>query len=515
MDTEVRAGSINERGFLETLGSRQGFNVISALDEIIANSTDADAKRIHFYKNEHEICMSDDGVGMSQTTLFNMFDMYRPQRRHKSIGSFNIGGKVGLRILSNTSHTLVISLIRGQYTTAVVPWDEIYTTWKYKDAIVIRQSTPEEIDLFHLQMERESGTTIWFPFVQSTWDAIQEQFEIHQHNTLDPEKSIAYKFGRFNTVITGFDHSTHKSFEMPKYNPSRQVQPTLGTKYNQINIYKKDDTYRYVTDSSKEILRFGKDRFETKSSPAEPLKSWDRVGTFYLEFYAPYEDSPPVGGSGTWVSPHATEVFNPPPSPANRSSWTDMHDPITIYKSNYPIGTVSIEKMTGSKRANFEGWCRYWVHANVHYDTEDGNKMLDELVGIQENKNQLQDVFPIQCKRLIDELRKEYSKVLIQKYSEKCEPEPKCKETKLKEPVRKVAPKKNYKEFVSCSDVIDPNLRSLDTELPVPEPVLEKLVPEPDPPLESPVDSYTKLLHFIELHKGTPRLDDACKLLGL
>ena len=553
------AGSINEPGFLENLTKGRGATLLSGLDEILANCIDARSKHIRII-DYVDTTINDDGKGMKLPTLRNMFDMYGLQKRHKTIGNFGIGGKVAMKLLSNTTTVTVVTLHEGVYHTAIVPWDEIYRTMTYTKMITLQPSAPEEIQMFQEQMPRSSGTTIKFASNPEFTELLEGQFNIsriaadkHLKMGIVPEKSMTYKFGRFDTQIE-YVNDTGKTILLPKYNPSLKVQPCLGTRRNQINVYRgPKGTLRYITDSNKEIKSRGDTQYETKStqltdSQIESIQAtFERVGTFSLEFYAPYVDAPPSGGDGSWVSPHAEDIFNPPEKRQSaRNRYSTMHDSITVFKSNYPIGSVSIEGLAGCKRASFEGFCRYWVYADVHYETEDEG-MLDEIVGIQENKNQLQDIFPIPCKRLIDELRFEYSKVLIRKYDKSAEPvvstSSPVKEALVKariDPPSKLESKtasKPAKPVPAAPPVKAPPAKASPIQSPVAPPsvpltapsIQSIAVPLAAPSIQSiavplgaqpiqthvPTDSYTKLMQFIELHKGTPKLDDACKLLGL
>ena len=435
MDT---AGSINEEGFLHSLGERQGVNKLSSLDELFANAIDAKSKRILCRRDMAGITINDDGVGMTRESLIHMFDMYRLQRRFKTIGNYGIGGKMGMFILSDKSNMRVITLHDGIYMTANVPWKDILETKTYSNSISVHSSVPEEIHLFQSMMERTSGTTILMPPNEDTWMMIHEQFDISNHPHLDPEKSMVYKFGRFDPSITYLDSIFNNTMTLAKYNPSLYVDPRLPLQVRQINVYKKKGEYRFITDDEREIKSTGgtkgKPRFEKDSTGNAVAGTWTRVGTFKVELFSPKDEE--RQGASTWFPPHLKQVFLPNPvKDLDTSKLAKLHDSITVFKSDYPIGKVSIERNTSSKRASFEATFYFGTHANLHYDTEDSSE-LDSLIGIQENKNQLQDVLPIPIKRLIHEMRTDYSSRLFKAWGGEAEtetkPEPKVTKEKAK-----------------------------------------------------------------------------------
>ena len=68
----MQVGSIDEVGFIKNL-SKKGFTLNQCLSEIIANSIDANASNIVFYKKGEKIYIIDDGNGMDRNDIKNMF----------------------------------------------------------------------------------------------------------------------------------------------------------------------------------------------------------------------------------------------------------------------------------------------------------------------------------------------------------------------------------------------------------------------------------------------------------
>ena len=540
MDT---AGSINEEGFLHSLGERQGVNKLSSLDELFANAIDAKSKRILCRRDMAGITINDDGVGMTRESLIHMFDMYRLQRRFKTIGNYGIGGKMGMFILSDKSNMRVITLHDGIYMTANVPWKDILESKTYSNSISVHLSVPEEIHLFQSMMERSSGTTILMPPNEDTWMMIHEQFDISSHSHLDPEKSMVYKFGRFDPSITYLDSIFNNTMTLAKYNPSLYVDPRLPLQVRQINVYKKKGDYRFITDDEREIKSTGgakgKPRFEKESTGNAVAGSWTRVGTFKVHLFSPKDEE--RQGASTWFPPHLKQVFLSH-TVVRDSRLASLHDSITVFKSDYPIGKVSIERNTSSKRSNFESTFYFGTHANLHYDTEDSSE-LDSLIGIQENKNQLQDVLPIPIKRLIHEMRTDYSSRLFKAWGGEAEtetkPEPKVTKEKAKAKEKKVKPNPPAEPNPPVTEPHPTKPESKPIEEPnPPEPIQENPFIEPihmeDPPIimhPSTVEEveatipenhyfdaspYQKVMEYLErYHEDDARMSALCSFLNL
>ena len=86
------AGSISEEGFVNNL-LKKGFTDFQSICELISNSIDAQATHITFYVKDNYIYMIDNGTGLDDTGIRNMFNIYNSNHKHKSsMGISGIGG---------------------------------------------------------------------------------------------------------------------------------------------------------------------------------------------------------------------------------------------------------------------------------------------------------------------------------------------------------------------------------------------------------------------------------------
>ena len=70
-EQSINVGEIDERGFLNTL-TKIGLTDSQAINELIANCIDADAKNIKFRQDNVNIRLLDDGNGMDTEGATNM-----------------------------------------------------------------------------------------------------------------------------------------------------------------------------------------------------------------------------------------------------------------------------------------------------------------------------------------------------------------------------------------------------------------------------------------------------------
>jgi hypothetical protein len=108
-----------------------------------------------------------------------------------------------------------------------------------------------------------------------------------------------------------------------------------------------------------------------------------------------------------------------------------------LVRNDYALGFIIMEEMSlTSRRSGFDTRQYYDVHTVVKYK-QNSNNSIDEIVGTQENKGQLQDTMPIQIKRLIHQMKRDFMKEVLNKKKEKVE---KPKKPAKKETFRQESP---------------------------------------------------------------------------
>jgi hypothetical protein len=390
-------GEIDERGFLETF-ERKGFDILSSADELISNAYDAAAKNVIISKEGGSIAISDDGHGMDMTDAKFMFAMYKPKNRNGTIGMANSGAKPSLYKLSNKKQSIIISLKDGIYITILIDWAKMLFQNKYTNNIHVKPSLENEIKLFNeIGLERTSGTTILFKYVETTWNILEFQFNFE--NDLEISKSFSVRYGHtknFNIKMIN-DSDT---LELIKYNPrnnENEIQRRIDILRNS------EGETRFISDKNEEIKPFG--RGFNKSPTVidlRELEGYTLINSLEIFISLPH-DAAYHKDAKTWYPPHL-----------NMFKQNDENDKIiasshpTLVRNNYALGSIIIEETSlANRRASYEGRLYYDVYTLVKSNQTHLNS-IDDIIGTQENKGQLQNNMPIQIKRLIHHFKTEY-----------------------------------------------------------------------------------------------------------
>jgi hypothetical protein len=433
------AGSRNEEGFINSL-NRQGFTPSKCGMEKLANSNDAYANNIQFQINSTCILLCDDGIGMTDKKLYNMFDANRENHSgDKSMGVSGIGGIISNYQLSKSDDgipgevTVFTKNKDGPYIKAIIPWNFIHHNKKYDGTIKLEPMNETEIDDFTMERQKftnsTTGTTIRFPYSESFRKLLCSQFISKQVEGCNLENWWPIIFGKTQTNILLDRSNGLPPIPLKKYDYFSGSDNEFYCDVFNWSIY-------YISDN-------GKDRFISKN-PNNPDK--------YIEI-AQNKTGFSTVPKDINIDPRKIEnaqiilftcgmrkdnrVFNPDnPLPGTQSA--------TFYLNNYDaqfmsddrqkdiikefcskVGVIrNSQKITGftlegcsvgSARANSESLIKWALHRNeVSYETvsKQENK-LDIIHGIQQNKNQNQNEFPTQYVRMIKYLKDyHYSKLM-------------------------------------------------------------------------------------------------------
>ena len=143
-------GNWDEEGLLNSF-KKKGITHFSSVSEYLANSIDAGANKIKLCLVNDEFIVIDNGSGMNNNKIRNMFSNYHSNHENdKSIGTVGIGAKLGNAFLSkyrNTSH-IFTKARDGDYFKVTIPWGEIYEEKVYQDKIQIEIMTETEKEYF-------------------------------------------------------------------------------------------------------------------------------------------------------------------------------------------------------------------------------------------------------------------------------------------------------------------------------------------------------------------------------
>jgi len=181
-----KAGSISEAGMIRNFTSRMGFTPTKCGSELIANSCDAQSTQILFKEDHKTIKMIDNGIGMDEYILENMFSLFNENNSERqSMGVSGIGGKAASFILSKkedgTPTTVIVysKKANGRCIKAVVPWGEIISQSKWSEMIDILDATEEEIAEFNGDRTLDDipqGTTIVWEYSDALRNLLRSQF---------------------------------------------------------------------------------------------------------------------------------------------------------------------------------------------------------------------------------------------------------------------------------------------------------------------------------------------------
>jgi len=142
MNTEFSGtcGSLDERGLINGF-DRKGFTYPRCGAELVANSCDANAENIVTIVDKDKIKLWDDGNGMDQTGIYDMFATFKENHiNDKSMGVSGLGAKPSLYIMSKKNGNpkpvyLFTHKEGGPFIKACIPFDQIKESGRYTGMI--------------------------------------------------------------------------------------------------------------------------------------------------------------------------------------------------------------------------------------------------------------------------------------------------------------------------------------------------------------------------------------------
>jgi hypothetical protein len=438
----IQIGSLNEAGLIADL-KRSGFDDFSSLSELIANCIDARAKNVRFLITPEKIYLIDDGLGMTKEKATHMFDLCRENHSGDvSIGISGKGAKGGTLKLSRSSTVVVYTKCHSSnddsWYKIVVPWSEIIKQKVYTDMITIEKMTEAEVEMFksHRQgMSKNSvGTTI----------EINYNEEVHQEiisNFTDERKSRACNnrfdvvFGKFNVNLSLTDTDPLKSVEkLPMYNyfAMNNTHYYNGIARSRIHVYKDacDSTKRYVVWEKEPDKYFMMKRdgrgVSQKPTQTNIQQNWEYVGEMFynnalLKDASIFDETNPNTSlnrpEGQSMGAFDDNFFN-----TNKRFDNVKEDlsKLALIRNNHRINSKILDsfKASSSRAANKTSSIPLirivFFRSELEYETFSSQEnIIDDLIGVQSNKNQLnQDGFPKELMNLLCYIKEEVWKNL-------------------------------------------------------------------------------------------------------
>jgi hypothetical protein len=414
-----------------------GFTTDKAFNELIANCIDAGALKVRFQYDctLKKYFLSDNGCGMSRDGLRNMFDVERENHSDdKSMGTAGFGSKPSLLKLSiddkEQKHPTVI-LTRakdGDYLKCIVPWDAMFEKGQWDDMISCNPMTEEEIAFFSEKLkcidnDCESGTIIELHGNDEMSVCLDEQF---QNSTFKYEDRLSIIFGKCAVDISYDKNDGLPPVFLKKYNymDGNANDYYCGKKARTIHVFKDENGilqfgYYNEEDDSYYGFRVVKKNCKKEYEKLLYTRRWQLLAEFHFTTGA--RRDPGIFDVNNPLEPKASMTITDYDKQFFSGKADDLKDHLSKMKLIRNNQCVSLWHLSCDNhslaRSNGEKFFEYiTLRAEVDYQTVSSHdNLLDRIFGIQQNKTQNQNQFPLALERLLQYFRKEH-KTEIWKY---------------------------------------------------------------------------------------------------
>ncbi len=455
------AGSRNETGFVNSL-NRQGFTHTKCGSELISNSIDAFATNIIFDINEERIIMIDDGIGMTEEKLIYMFDANRENHNQdQSMGVSGIGGIISNFQFSkdrNENPRVVVVYtknVTGHHVKATVPWDEIFNNKKYDNQISISKMDECEIEVFNSERnfmkDNKTGTTIKFCYSDKINNLMKKQFvnqyvrNIDMSDNSDSDNSTFINIDDWWSVIFGKKTNVNIVYKLNDGRPPRtlvkydyfsgsDIEYYCGKTLIVIYHFRENGHDRFICKNPNnineyiEIEKFGNNRFRTEPTSCRISESkLSQANVLTITFgmrknnllFDVNKPKDPKGIDATFRANEYDEQFML--SDKNIDNLKQFYSKTPIYRNEQYITFFDIDRKSSSiSRGNGASMLETIYHrSEISYKTYSSqDNFIDNIFGIQQNKNQNQREYPEQLIRLLKYLKKNDYKRHINYFTE-------------------------------------------------------------------------------------------------
>lgn len=442
-----KCGEINEEGFVLSM-NKLGFTKFKCLGELISNAIDAGAKNVRFHILDEMLWMLDDGNGMDKSKVKDMFSVHRENHKESTtMGTAGIGGKIATKILSQRNsigtETEVKMITRCKYSnnfiTVKMPWDEIVREKKYTGKIALDTSSESEIHEF-LELRKkndfsEYGTTICFKLNDENQRILDKQFNILNSNEdeqIQISEQLSNIFGRFDVNISYRKNLATEPIKLKLYDyfGDEQLYYYDGKDEHEIKLYKDNKkkinryVFKSVIDDTNIIknVEFKKDGRGFGQKPSEitdgELNLLEPIGILTL-FIGMRKDKTLFDEDSEYLQ-----------NPLNGVKGLDNYDKQFVNDSEFMRKDfchtllirngqfISCIPIDGFRPSNVRGSCDSSLkilrtHSELRvYTNSYQNNPLDDIIGIQLNKNQHSGILPEELNRIIRFLRtKKYDSI--------------------------------------------------------------------------------------------------------
>ena len=416
----IQSGSINEAGFIRGM-KRKGFNNNRAISELIQNSIDASSDNVTFEISKENIKLIDNGKGMDLGGLQNMWDAYRENHKDQESGGVSgLGSKPSTYVASQQTQVIIYTKSPDdKYYKAVVPWDEIVKRLEYSNMIQISLMDETEIKDFCSYI-KATGTIINFKYNHDLYGCIIEQFN-RASDIADISQRIDWIFAKFPSEISLITDEYPEPKILNKYNyfGGHPNDYYLIHERDIIIFEHRNGTLEFgILISENRYEYFKKNKIWTKKS-FDNWREYKIIGNIGFKCGLRKDDkyfdysNPIIPGASKRLLEYDSNFFKEggPNSDVNgddiKLSLWQPH----ISRNSQNIGVIDRLPNLNPASARAAGQqclvCNH-IRTDINYNvisTQDN--IMDEIMGIQENKNQLNSNLPPSLLRMIEFLMKE------------------------------------------------------------------------------------------------------------
>ena len=414
-------GSWNESGMLLDI-FRKGFTTANCISELIANCIDAEAsnifveinpliqKKYNINQKKYKIDIHDDGIGMNLENLKNMFDMNNENHPdQKTMGIAGIGGKVSQAILSNKKNVYMFTRnTNGDEFYIYVPWKKIFIEKKFTNQIKIFKNYNKISENLIIEFNRiknklnhiKSGTIISIPINKDTIQDIDGFFL----NKKPQEQRPDIIFGIFlKTIKLNYIDKNNIVYKIKPYDYWDNDADFIVYNEYQVNIFKQNmsENIYYVyekinLDHNLENFIWFNDKLSKNITDRKLKKgSYTKIGTLTHTFaYRDNEkwskDEPcEFPGEHNNIEEYDKDYFDDTAS--TKDEYNNFCAEAFIERNGQIISIVETNNKYKSARGSQCGKLKYFrLREKISYDIEckQENNFIDNIIGIQSNKNQ-------------------------------------------------------------------------------------------------------------------------------
>ena len=452
----ILAGEIDERGYVFGM-DKKGFNGPRSLSEIVGNCLDAKALEIRCIIRDEDILVTDNGNGMDVENHKYLWAAQRENHKgEKTTGVSGFGAKPSTKVLSqNKEVTFYSKKENGEYCKSHAPWSDIIKKGKYTGMVDISLMDDKEKEEFKKLLGEKTGTIIKLPKTGFLKEVITTQFnnprKIKETNQrLD---CIYSKFIHSSIYFTDIDEGiTDKKMEMYNYfgAPDHDYYLIKDATIDVLKDHRNEIVFAKVFGETYEFYEYtGDGKGKGFRKRVFCSRASVKVGTLYVKSSLRkdknYFDPSGTKLPGACAKLHAYEekFF----SEGEEQVKADLFYPSIIRNDQYIGNLHPLPRLKPSSgRADGLNCLKNsLIRTEISYATTSSqDNIMDDIIGIQENKNQLNTYqIPEELKRLIEDNIADTAKEIWEIMNNKIE-----KNIKENERIQKEKDEKELKEKI-------------------------------------------------------------------